>query len=233
MNARLMCVAAALVLGSSTMLAQVGSLPETSPFRDVEKRQDVTLFTGPSFGGHDKVGAAPRGGVAVGVRYDVPLGGSPLSFTASVLRQSAQRDVLQPGLPLAQRVGRTVSQPLWMFDAGFSLMLTGMRSWHGVMPSVNFAVSAVTDNRQVSDSSNFRFGNRFSPVVGFGVKYAPVKSRWTLRADVTNHFYGVSYPQTFRDTTPGAPRIVGVNTKSSWTRNTMLTLGIVREFGRR
>jgi hypothetical protein len=54
-----------------------------------------------------------------------------------------------------------------------------------------------------------------------------------VRADLTNRFYSVAYPQTFRDSTPGIPTIVGPNVKSSWTRNTMLTLGLVREIGRR
>ena len=106
-----------LTLGSSTLAAQVGTIPENSPFRDVEKRQDLTVLFGPSFGGHDKVGAAPRGGVAFGVRYDVNLGTSPLAFTTSLMRQSASRDVLQPGQSLANRVGAHVSQPLWMIDA--------------------------------------------------------------------------------------------------------------------
>ncbi len=222
-----------LTIGSSTLAAQVGTLPENSPFRDVEKRQDLTVLFGPSFGGHDKAGAAPRGGSAFGVRYDVNLGTSPLAFTTSLMRQSASRDVLQPGQSLANRIGANVSQPLWIIDAGLTLLMTGNRSWRGLVPSATFGVGLVTDNKSATDSSRFDFGNRFAPLLGLGVKYSPVKSRWTIRADLTNRFYSVSYPQTFRDSTPGVPTIVGANVKSSWTRNTMLTLGLVREIGRR
>lgn len=229
------CVMGAMVMliGGSPLLAQVGSTPEQSPFRDVEKRQDLSLIVGPSFGGKDKAGAAPRGGLAVGLRYDVRLGGSPLAFTSSFMRQAATRDILQPGLPVANRIGASVSQPLYMLDAAFTLLLTGSKSWHSLVPSFTAGVGVVTDNASVTDSSQFRFGTRFAPVVGFGVKYAPLRSRWTVRADLTNRFYSVPYPQTFRDSTPGVPRVVGVNTNSSWTRNTMLTLGLVREIGRR
>jgi hypothetical protein len=222
-----------LTISGSPLAAQVGTVPANSPFRDLEKRQDLTLLFGASFGGHDKVGAAPRGGSAFGVRYDVNLGDSPLTFTTSLMRQSASRDVLQPGQPLANRIGVRVSQPLWMIDAGLTLLLTGNRSWRGLAPSVTFGVGLVTDNKLISDSSRYQFGNRFAPVLGFGLKYAPVRSRWTVRADLTNRFYSVAYPQTFRDSTPGIPTIVGPNVKSSWTRNTMLTLGLVREIGRR
>lgn len=233
MNARQMLAAAVFVGSSSVLGAQVGSTPESSPFRDVEKRQDLSLIFGPSIGGKDKAGAAPRGGLAVGLRYDVRLGGSPLAFTTSFMRQAATRDILQPGLPLASRVGANVSQPLYFLDAAFTMLLTGSKSWHALMPSVTAGVGLATDNKAVTDSSQFQFGNRFAPVLGLGLKYAPQRSRWTVRGDITNRFYSVPYPQTFRDSTPNVPRIVGSNTKNSWTRNTMFTLGIVREFGRR
>jgi hypothetical protein len=220
-----------LLVSAAPLLAQVGSTPERSPFRDVEKRQELSVLFGPSFGGKDKVGAAPRGGVAAGVRYDIRLGNSPLAFTSSVMRQTATRDILQPGLPLANRVGATVSQPLYLIDAAFTLLLTGSKSWHSLMPSVTAGIGLVTDNKSVTDSSQFKFGNRFSPVFGLGLKYAPQQSRWTVRADLTNHFYSVPYPQVFRDSTPNVPRITTV--RSSWTRNSVLSIGLVRGFGRR
>ena len=233
MTARFLGVVAVLTIGSSTLTAQVGSTPEKSPFRDLEIRQDVSVIAGVSVGGHDKVGAAPRGGAAFGLRYDVNLGTSPLAFTSSIMRQAATRDVLQPGLPLANRIGAHVSQPLWMIDAAFSLLLAGNKSWNSLVPSVAIGGSLVTDNKAITDSSKFQFGNKFSPLIGFGLKYAPQQSRWTVRADITNRFYNVSYPKTFRDSTPNIPVIVAANVKGSWTRNTMITIGLVREIGRR
>jgi len=233
MKARLTMPAVLLAVGSVSLGAQVGTVPAKSPFRDLEKRQDVTLLVGPSFGGNDKVGASPRGGLTVGVRYDVPLGGSPLSFTSAIMRQGSTRDILQPGLPLANRIGSTVSQPLYMLDAALTLRLTGNKSWRSLVPSITGGVGIVTDNKEVTDSSGFRFGTRFSPMFGLGLKYAPQRSRWTVRADMTNHFYSVPYPQSFRDSTPNVPRVVGLNVNNSWTRNTILTLGLVRGFGRR
>lgn len=224
---------AAFVLATTPLAAQVGTTPDKSPFRDIEKRQDVSLIAGQTFGGKDKAGAAPRGGQAIGLRYDVRLGASPLAFTSSLVRQSASRDILQPGLPLTNRIGATVSQPLYMLDAAFTLLLTGAKSWHSVLPMFTAGVGLVTDNKAITDSSQFKFGTRFAPLVGLGAKYAPIRSRWTVRADLTNRFYSVPYPQTFRDSTPGVPRVVGGNIKSKWTRNSMLTLGLVREIGRR
>jgi hypothetical protein len=233
MTARTLFGAMLCACAASPLAAQVGSIPEKSPFRDLEIRQDVTVFAGISFGGRDRVKAGPHGGSVFGLRYDVNMGKSPLAFTAFVSRQGATREILQPGLPLTSRSGGTVSSPLWSIDGAFTLLLTGNRSWHSLVPSVVFGAGVVTDNKLQTDSSKFNFGNKFAPLLGFGVKYAPLSSRWTLRADITNRFYNVKYPQSFRDTTPGVPRIVPVNVKGSWTRNTTLTLGLVREFGRR
>ncbi len=223
----------ACALPLAAMAQQVGTSPAKSPFRDLEKRQDVTLLVGPSFGGKDRVGAAPRGGVAVGLRYDIALGNAPIAFTSSLVRQASSRDVFQPGLPLAQRFGGNVSQSVYFFDIGLTMLLTGNRSWHGIQPMITAGAGMAYDGTGISDSSNFNFGTRFSPVVGLGVKYAPERSRWTVRADLTNRFYSVPYPQSFRDTVSGVPRVVASNVNNSWVRNTMLTLGLVRGIGRR
>jgi hypothetical protein len=234
MKARFLMAGALLVGVTTSLPAQdVGSQPTASPFRDVEKRQQVTFLSGLTFGGKDIAGAAPRGGLAFGARYDIPLGGSPLDFTGILMRQGATRDILQPGLPLANRIGGSRSEGLYFLDAAFTLRVTGNKSWHSLVPYVTAGVGFAVGNGSATDSSNFVFGSRFTPSAGIGIKYAPVRSRWTVRADITNRFYSVQFPQSFRDSTPNIPRIVGANSRNDWVRNTMMTLGLVREFGRR
>lgn len=234
MRSRTFVMAAALIGATSSVRAQdVGTAPAKSPFRDTEKRQQVTLLSGLTFGGRDIAGAAPRGGIALGMRYDIPLGASPLDFTGIIMRQNASRDILQPGLQQANRIGGTKSDGLLFLDAAFTLRVTGSKSWRALVPYVTAGAGFAVGSGSVTDSSNFVFGSRFSPSGGLGIKFAPVRSRWTVRADITNRFYSVPFPQSFRDSTPGIPRIVGVNSKNDWVRNTMMTLGLVREFGRR
>jgi hypothetical protein len=213
--------------------AQVGTTPERSPFRDTEIRQHLVVFVGQSTGGRDIAGAAPRGGDVLGVRYDLPLGQSPMLFTSSLMRQGARRDILQPGLPIANRVGATVDQPLYFLDLGLTLLLTGNKSWRSLVPSVTGTVGFATDNKGVVDSSNFSFGNRFSVGVNLGLKYAPLRSRWAVRGDVMNRFYSVRFPASFRTAPTGVETIVPLNSNSDWTRNTIFSLGLVRELGRR
>jgi hypothetical protein len=224
----------ALTLGAAaTAGAQVGTTPEQSPFRDTEIRQHLVLFVGQSTGGRDIAGAAPRGGGVLGLRYDLPLGQSPMLFTSSFMRQGARRDILQPGLPIANRVGATVDQSLYFLDLGLTLLLSGNKSWRSFVPSVTGTVGVVTDNKGVVDSSNFSFGNRFSLGLNLGLKYAPQRSRWSLRGDVMNRFYSVPFPASFRTAPSGVEPIITGNRSSDWTRNTIFSLGLVRELGRR
>jgi len=234
MIARHLLVAAMLLVSATVLDGQnVGSTPVNSPFRDVEKRQSVTLLSGIATGGRDIAGAAPRGGLAQGVRYDVPLGSSPLDITGIIMRQAATRDILQPGLPLSNRVGASVSEGLWMLDAAFTLRVTGSKSWRRLVPYVTAGAGFLVGAGSPTDSSGFSMGSRFAPSGGLGIKFSPERSRWTMRADITNRFYSVRFPQSFRDTTLNVPRIVSANSQSDWVRNTMFTLGLVREFGRR
>jgi len=234
MIARHLLVAAMLLVSATVLEGQnVGSTPVNSPFRDVEKRQSVTLLSGIATGGRDIAGAAPRGGLAQGVRYDVPLGSSPLDITGIIMRQAATRDILQPGLPLSNRVGASVSEGLWMLDAAFTLRVTGSKSWRRLVPYVTAGAGFLVGAGSPTDSSGFSMGSRFAPSGGLGIKFSPERSRWTMRADITNRFYSVRFPQSFRDTTLNVPRIVSANSQSDWVRNTMFTLGLVREFGRR
>jgi hypothetical protein len=154
-------------------------------------------------------------------------------FTSSFVRQGSRRDILQPGLPIANRIGATVDQPLYMLDLGLTLLLTGTKSWRSLVPSVTGTVGVATDNKGVVDSSQFSFGNRFTVGVNFGLKYAPQRARWSMRADMMNRFYSVRFPSTFRSAPTGVDPIVGANVTSDWTRNTVFTLGLVREIGRR
>ena len=224
--------AGALVL-TAPLGAQVGVVPDKSPFRDVESKQDLTVFLGLG-GGRDLAGAAPSGGVLLGVRHDLHVSG-PAAFTSRLTMQLAERDVLRTrGVPPAPRLVRTESQPLYFADIGVTLNLTGRKSWRNLVPSLNGGLGLVGDFRAASDSSQFRFGNRFALQVGAGLKWH-ARGRWTVRADLANYFYSVSYPSTFRIVAPVAPEqpILPLTAGlSSWTRNSMLQVGVTRVFGR-
>ena len=94
MNVRtLMAVGVGTAALSSVAFAQVGHVPQRSPYADLEYRQEATIFGGYYSAGVDEVGVAPKSGPMFGVRYDLRLGG-PASLTSRFAYVSAQRDVI-------------------------------------------------------------------------------------------------------------------------------------------
>ncbi len=70
--------AVALVLAATNARAQVGHLPDNSPYRDLETSQELTFFGGRYRAGPDPIGIAPRGGPMFGLRYEIHVGGPAL-----------------------------------------------------------------------------------------------------------------------------------------------------------
>src|SRR4051812_5923189 len=104
--------------------AQVGTLPNQSPFRDLESRQQFTLLGGYFFAKDDPAHVAPQSAPFVGVQYDLYLGG-PASFTAQVGSALTERNVIDPARPQSRRLLGVEKRPLTMLDVGFTFALTG------------------------------------------------------------------------------------------------------------
>ena len=97
-------------------VAQVGHVPQRSPYIDLEYRQEATVFGGYFGAGSDAVGVAPQGGPMAGLRYDLRLGG-PAYLTSKVAYVSSQRTVIDPRRPEGQRIVQTdASWPLYLAD---------------------------------------------------------------------------------------------------------------------
>jgi hypothetical protein len=210
----------------------VGSLPTESPFRDLEYRHDWSVLVGPSFGGKDGLNVAPHGGLSIASRYDLRLGRSPVLFTSRLGYIGAERRIVRQQAPVAQREAGSEGQPLYLADVGFTLNLTGNKSWRSLVPSVGGGVGLMSDFRGIRDSSDFQFGSRFSIVMGLGVKYVPRNSPWTVRAELTNYFYSVPYPGAFNTVPPNSTLEPLTTRRNDWVRNSLLLVGINRQLFR-
>jgi len=65
----------ALVVFATNAQAQVGHLPQNSPYRDLETSQELTFFGGHYRAGKDPIGIAPSDGGMYGLRYLIHVGG--------------------------------------------------------------------------------------------------------------------------------------------------------------
>jgi len=225
-NVRTWMMAVACSATTAPVAAQVGHLPQRSPYTDLEFRQEVTIFGGYYNAGTDRVGVAPGSGPMIGARYDLRLGG-PASLTSKLAYVSSQRTVIDPRRPEDQRVvERDAAWPVYMADVGISLNLTGQRSYRKLVPFVNGGLGVATDLKSGADVGTWKFGIPFAFSLGAGIKWVP-SGNLQARVDVSDQLYQIKYPNLYYETaSDGTSVLAPREAKNDWTSNLGLTFGL-------
>ncbi len=225
------CGLVAGLVGSPVAVAQVGYPPTTSPYRDLETRQELTLIGGVFKAHRDPANVAPQGGAIVGVHYEWRASG-PAHLTAELARITSDRRLIDPARNGTARELGTVNRPLYAADAALAMALTGARSWHGIVPEVHAGLGLVSDFRSAADSGGFKFGTRFALNGGAGIRWVPGGSL-QVRADWNDRLYTIAYPEPYYTAPTGGTAVVSSGqAKSFWTNNSAFTLGISYLFSR-
>ena len=206
-------------------LAQIGHLPAESPFRDLDYRQELSLYTGWMSAGKDPVGVAPRSGPMLGARYEVRIGG-PAQFTARLARVFSERQEIDPEEPPATRALGMRDVGLYLGDVSLTVNLTGQKSIQRFVPVLNAGVGLASDFGG-RDAGGYRFGTTFAFTFGGGVRWIP-RDKWQLRADFADYVYQIQYPDTY-----SVPATIGEDDavlragahRSVWRHNVALTVG--------
>lgn len=221
-----------LILCTGSASAQiVGRRPEESPFRNLQFRQDVTLFTGYFNAARDPAGVAPQSAPIVGAQYGIRVAG-PVSFVARTAVAFSERTIIDPRLPSGERVVRTESWPIMLTDLNFSLNLTGQKSWHGLVPTVTGGLGLVTDFKTDEDVGGYEFGTGFAFNLGAGVRWV-VSERMELRFDLTDYAYKIGYPTAYYTRAPDeTPVLPNTQPRSLWKHNAAFTVGAAYRFWR-
>jgi hypothetical protein len=215
--------ALALAFVATTARAQVGHLPENSPYRDLEASQELSFFGGHYSAGQDPIGVAPRGGPMYGARYEIHVGG-PAFLMARYAHVNSDRFPIDPTKSGAgAQLGRkTVS--LNLLDVNLVLNLTGQKSFHKIVPVINLGAGIASCGCSV-DSDPYTFGTPFAFSFGGGLRYVP-GGRLQLRADWGNYLYQLKYPAAYYLTpTTGSAAAGSGQARSFWKNNRALTLG--------
>jgi hypothetical protein len=220
-------------LGAATaapVFAQVGYDPPNSPFRDLDFRQEISVLGGYFNAASDDAGVAPRSGPAVGLRYEVRIGG-PAQLMVRTLRVSSERQLLDAGVAAPARDLGVRSEALYLADVGISLNLTGQKSYRGLIPVLNGGFGLVSDLKGKADPQSdtlrtgYKFGTPFAFSVGGGVRWTP-GGRFQLRADLNDYLYQIKYPTSFYTALPGVTPVLAADVKQNqWKHNVALTVG--------
>jgi hypothetical protein len=220
---KLVISAVALVCVATTSPAQVGHLPESSPYRDLETRQEFTFFGGHYRAGKESLGVAPRGGGMFGLRYQIHVGG-PAFLMARWSHINTDRLAIDPTkVGAARQLGkRNVSVNL--YDIDLALNLTGEKSFHHIVPVVNLGAGIASCSCSF-EPDPYTFGTPFAFTFGGGLKFVP-GGRFQLTVDWNNYLYQLKYPTAYYVTpTGGTAAVVGNQARSFWKNNRALTAG--------
>ena len=204
--------------------AQVGHLPTSSPFEDVKLGQNLSIMGGWMAMRRDPADVAPQSSLAAALRYDIAVGG-PASLYVRYLIAPSERRLLQPTNPLASRVIGNPSVTTHQLDAGLDLALTGKKTWHRLIPSINGGAGVVSDFT-AADTGAYQFGTKFSFSYGLGLRYFPRRGPM-IRVDLTNFLWQYDYPDRYfvkaSDTTSV---LTDTRNRSAWRGARTVTVGV-------
>ena len=218
-------IALALILASVTSLGgqTVGSLPDKSPFLDLNDGQRIGLVAGWLATGKDVVGVGPKSAPLIGIRYDLAIGG-PVYLTGTLFGLGTSREILDYSKSRATRDVGTQSSGLVNANVSIAVALTGKRTWHRLQPLVNLGFGVATAPGDKPDVSGYSFGTHFSFSYGLGLRFATGKSS-ELRFDLNQYWWELKYPTLYRSTQGDPIAIKPTGSLASYTANTALTLG--------
>ena len=212
------------------LVAQVGHLPQASPYEDLKLGQHISLNAGWLAARRDPANVAPKASAFGVLRYDIAIGG-PAAFYARYAIAPSERRLLLPTNPLATRVIGTPKVTTHVADIGIDVALTGKKTWHRLSPSVTGGVGLVSDFAP-ADTGAYKFGSKFAFTYGFAMRYF-LRSGMALRADVTNFTWQYQYPDRYFIKAPDSTSVLSDTRKRSayrgnWGVSAGVTLPIFR-----
>jgi hypothetical protein len=212
-----------LVCMATTAKAQVGHLPQNSPYRDFENSQEFTLFGGHYNAGKDPIGIAPQSGSMWGARYQIHVGG-PAFMMARWAHVNSQRIAINPSNVGAGRQLGTHNVSVNLYDIDLALNLTGQKSFHHIVPVVNFGAGIASCGCTVKNDP-YTFGTPFAFSFGGGLRYAP-GGRFQITADWNDYLYQIKYPTAYYVIpVGGTAAVTGDQSRTFWKNNPALTIG--------
>ena len=215
-----------LALPSATAAQEI-----PSPYRYMEKGQEVSLFAGYLATDPGRFGFGPGDQQQLGARYSVVVSNA-FSLEGLASTMFGPRDVVNPNRAEGDRVIDEAEVRLVSLEARLQFALTGRRTWRGLQPFgfVGGGVSFDTLGEQDEDffleeRDRYEFGTRLTGSFGGGFRYA-FTQRWMMRVDAGMFLYKLGYPVGWRDTTLGFEGVP----EDEWVSAKSISLGLAWRF---
>lgn len=223
------CVVLALLATAQTAVAQRVS----SPYRFVERKQDLGPYVGWLSTDRGSADLGPKGGLVYGLQYTIRVS-DPLNIGVVGAYFPTERDVVDPSTesPTPNVVG-TEGTDLLMIAGRLHLNITGSRTWHDLMPYIFLGLGLVVDltadtgctlnstraDCQLFPRERFDFGTSFVGQLGVGATWLP-SERFGLRFTVHDNIWRLKTPEGFFDP---EVQLESVPPESNWVNNFQLT----------
>jgi hypothetical protein len=213
-----------LLAGAAPLRAQVGYEPSKSPFRELPHANGASLLAGYFDGGGGTLNVGPHDGWMYGARFQV-RSNKAISLGVGVMYGTLTRTVLDPSKPVGERNLGEVDQTLWIPEAVITMNLTGGKSYRRFAPFLGFGVGAAFGSDTPLDTSGYEFGTKFSFAPFLGLRFVP-SPRLAVRGELRGNLWKLSYPVSYRTTTPGGTPILVSGEVAEWVMSPVYVFGL-------
>lgn len=199
-----------------------------SAYTFIETKQEVGLFAGYVNASPGRFEYGPSGGLWVGGRYGVQLGG-PVSVEGVVGLIKGTRDIVNPSRLEGDRKIGEGDVRLTTIEARLRFNATGDRAWHHVSPFLALGAgvafdlaNAPAEDANLQDRDVFDFGTSFLGTLGLGTRVI-VSDHVALRADGTFSLWRLKTPPGFSDTDRAFESV----SETEWVRGLGVSLALM------
>ena len=186
------------VLASCNVLfAQVGHSPESSPYRDIPRQAGPVIAFNYWEGAPGRANVGITNALIAGLSYDVAIMG-PLRVLVGFSYGRGERFVQDPPADSADRLSGPYDDSFLMPEAEVQLLLTGHKSWHGIVPFLTLSGGFMLGGAEpAADTSEYQLGNQFFYSPGLGFRWYPGSGRLRAIFDARLLFLKLNYPPDF------------------------------------
>ena len=211
------------VFQTTAALAQVGHLPENSPYKDMRIKQALVFYGGVMSGGEGNAGVGPTNGPVGGVRWEIAVGAPSILFLGLSMA-NLERPLVNPDDPPDTRFLDSANQRIVMVDAGLNFVLTGRKTWRGLAPYMGVGFGMAFGGPVPEDLSGYTFKTKFHIDPTIGIRFHP-SPRFHFRIEGRAIVWRLNYPQQFFDGTDPLLNPL-IQTDTDWTLHPTLLFGI-------